>query len=70
MELGHIILGRPWIYDLDVTNYERANICIFNFEGRTVKLHPLPPKETTVNSSDKLSEKESNEKERSIERVF
>ena len=25
MDVGHIILGRPWLYDRDVTIYERPN---------------------------------------------
>ena len=55
MDVGHFILGRPWIYDLDVTNFGRTNICVFNFKEKKVKLHPLPPK-------DKTSKKESEEK--------
>ena len=55
MDVGHLILGRPWIYDLDVTNFGRTNICVFNFKDKKVKLHPLPPK-------DKTGKKESGEK--------
>eukprot|EP00268_Persea_americana_P067967 TRINITY_DN9411_c0_g1_i7.p3 TRINITY_DN9411_c0_g1~~TRINITY_DN9411_c0_g1_i7.p3 ORF type:complete len:121 (+),score=11.08 TRINITY_DN9411_c0_g1_i7:1608-1970(+) len=51
MDVGHIILGRPWIYDLDVTNFGRTNICVFNYKDKKVKLHPLPPK-------DKIGKKE------------
>lgn len=33
------------MYVLDVTNFGKSDICIFNFEGRKVKLHPLRPKD-------------------------
>ena len=55
MDVGHIILGRPWIYDLDVTNFGRTNIRVFNYKDKKVKLHPLPPK-------DKIGKKENDEK--------
>ncbi|GFZ15816.1 hypothetical protein Acr_25g0002250 [Actinidia rufa] len=31
MDVGHIILGRPWLFDLDVTIYGRSNSCSFLF---------------------------------------
>ena len=33
MDVGHIILGQPWIYDLDVTLYSRSNPCSFMHNG-------------------------------------
>lgn len=44
MDVGHIILGRPWLYDLDVTLYGRSNSCSFMFEGKKIVLNPLKPK--------------------------
>ena len=44
MDVGHIILGRPWIYDLDVTLHGRSNSCSFVFEGKKIMLNPLKPK--------------------------
>jgi hypothetical protein len=41
MDVGHIILGRPWLYDLDVTIYGRTNSCSFIFKGKKIKLNPL-----------------------------
>lgn len=38
------------MYVLDVTNFGKSDSCIFNFEGRKVKLHPLLPKD---NNDDK-----------------
>jgi hypothetical protein len=49
MDVGHIILGRPWLYDLDVTLHGRSNSCSFVFEGKKIKLTPLQPKPIEVN---------------------
>ncbi|XP_022841848.1 uncharacterized protein LOC111365525 [Olea europaea var. sylvestris] len=43
MDVRHIILGRPWLFDLDVTIYGRSN-CSFVFNGKKIHLNPLPPK--------------------------
>jgi hypothetical protein len=47
MDVGHVILGRPWLYDLDVTIYGRTNSCSFTFKGKKIKLNPLPPRHIT-----------------------
>ena len=44
MDVRHIILGRPWLYDLDVTLHGRSNSCSFMFEGKKIVLNPLKPK--------------------------
>lgn len=44
MDVGHIILGRPWLFDLDVTIYGRSNSYSFVFNGKKIHLNPLPPK--------------------------
>uniref|UniRef100_A0A2N9FGZ1 RNA-directed DNA polymerase n=1 Tax=Fagus sylvatica TaxID=28930 RepID=A0A2N9FGZ1_FAGSY len=49
MDVGHIILGRPWLYDLDVTLHGRSNSCSFVFEGKKIKLTSLQPKPIEVN---------------------
>lgn len=41
MDVGHIILGRPWLYDNDVTTYGHSNIWSFKFNGKTITLKPL-----------------------------
>lgn len=46
MEAGHIILGRPLLYDLDVTTCRQSNICAFIHEGKSIQLNPLPPEDT------------------------
>jgi len=56
MDVGHIILDRPWLYDRDVTIYGRPNSCSFVHDGK-VKLAPVRPapppetKQTNVSSS-------------------
>ena len=44
MDVGHIILGRPWLYDLDVILHGQPNSCSFMFEGKKIVLNPLKPK--------------------------
>ena len=44
MDVRHIILGRPWLYDLDVTLHGRSNSCSFMFEGKKIVLNTLKPK--------------------------
>ncbi|XP_022847564.1 uncharacterized protein LOC111370094 [Olea europaea var. sylvestris] len=44
MDVGHIILGRPWLFDLDVTIYGQSNSCSLVFNGKKTRLNPLPPK--------------------------
>nr|XP_023900366.1 uncharacterized protein LOC112012220 [Quercus suber] len=51
MDVGHIILGRTWLYDLDVTLYGRSNSYSFMFEGKKIVLNPLKPK--PINMSKK-----------------
>jgi len=34
MDVGHVILGRPWLYDLDVTIFGQSNSCSFTFQGK------------------------------------
>jgi len=38
MNVGHIILGRPWLFDLDVTIYGRTNQCSFVHNSKKVKI--------------------------------
>ncbi|XP_022883112.1 uncharacterized protein LOC111399850 [Olea europaea var. sylvestris] len=44
MDVGQIILGRPWLFDLDVTIYGRSNSCSCVFNGKKIHLNPLLPK--------------------------
>jgi len=42
MDIGHVILDRSWLYDLDVTIFERSNSCSFTFQGKKIQLIRLP----------------------------
>ena len=44
MDACHVILGRPWLFDMDVTLWEKCNTCTFNHEGQQIKLIPSQPK--------------------------
>ena len=39
-----IILGRPWLFDKDVTIYGRSNMCQFEHKDKKTKLLPLRSK--------------------------
>ncbi|XP_028790924.1 uncharacterized protein LOC114746810 [Neltuma alba] len=43
MDVSHILLGCPWLYDHDVTIQGRANNHIFKHEGKTILLRPAKP---------------------------
>ena len=49
INVGHVILDRPWIYDLDITISSRLNLCSFAFKGRNIKLIGLTPKPSNKN---------------------
>jgi hypothetical protein len=34
IDVGHVILGRPWLYDLDITIFEGSNSYSFAFHGK------------------------------------
>ena len=40
MDVAHVILGRPWLYDLNVTNFGKDNIYSFKYKGKSVILRP------------------------------
>lgn len=43
--MGHIILGRLWLYDFDVTLYGRSSTCVFESQCKKIKLVPRQPKD-------------------------
>ena len=57
MDVGHVILGRPWLYDLDVIIFGRSNSCSFTFESKKIHLIGLPPR-SNGNSQKKNKVKE------------
>ena len=52
MEVGSIILGRPWLFDNDVTIYGRTNSCSFTHQGKKITINPSPPKATNRKIDD------------------
>ena len=49
MDVAHVLLGRPWLYDLNVTNFDKNNIYSFKYKGKNVILRPAKPKFAMVN---------------------
>jgi len=47
MYVGHIILERLWLFNLDVTIYGRTNYCSFVHNGKKVKILSYQPKPPT-----------------------
>ena len=44
MDVAHVLLGRPWLYDLNVTNFGKDNIYSFKYKGKRIILRPAKPK--------------------------
>ncbi|PKA62667.1 hypothetical protein AXF42_Ash012254 [Apostasia shenzhenica] len=60
MNIAHVLLGRPWLYDRDVIHYGRSNTYVFTFKGKKVKLNPAKSlKLKSKESSAPLEQKKS-----------
>ena len=47
MDVFHVLLGRPLLYDLNVTNFGKDdNIYSFKYKGKNIILRPTKPKRT------------------------
>ena len=44
MDVAHVLLGRPWLYDLNVTNFGKDNNYSFKYKGKNIILRPAKPK--------------------------
>ena len=44
MDVAHVLLGCPWLYDLNVTNFGKDNIYSFTYKGKNIILRPSKPK--------------------------
>ncbi|KAK0593094.1 hypothetical protein LWI29_030756 [Acer saccharum] len=55
MDAGHVLLGRPWQFDVDITYRGRDNVCVFNWKGRKIA---MVPKWCSSGSSTKTMVKE------------
>ena len=56
MEVGSILLGRPWLFDVNATILGRSNTCIFEHEGKKIQLNPSPPRAPLTRNSPSLEE--------------
>ena len=36
MDVAYVLLGRPWLYDLNVTNFGKDNIYSFKYKGKNI----------------------------------
>ncbi|KAK0570976.1 hypothetical protein LWI29_009383 [Acer saccharum] len=52
MDAGHVLLGRPWQFDVDITYRGRDNVCVFSWGGRRIA---MVPKQGSVGSSTKAT---------------
>ena len=43
MDVANVLLGRPWLYDLNVTNFGKDNIYSFKYKGKNIILRPVKP---------------------------
>ena len=53
MDVVHVLLGRPWLYDLNVTSFVKDNIYSFKYKGKNIILRPAKPK--SCNSKHDIS---------------
>lgn len=53
MDVAHILLGRPWLYDLDVCNYGRSNTFSFVHDGKKLVLKPAKPSDKKEPPTDR-----------------
>jgi len=50
---AHILLGRPWLYDLNVTSLGRSNTYEFKFKRKKIVLKSTKLKSNVKNNKDK-----------------
>lgn len=43
MDVAHVLLGRPWLYDKNATNFGKDNTYVFTHNGKRIKLAPARP---------------------------
>ena len=44
MNVAHVLLRCPWLYDLNVTNFGKDNIYSFKYKGKNIVLRHAKPK--------------------------
>ena len=48
--VAHILLGKPWLYGLDVISFGMSNTYEFKFNRKKIVLKPVKPKSTVGNN--------------------
>lgn len=54
MEVANILLGQPWLFNMDVTHFCRTNANVFKHERKKTILNPSKPIE--VDKSSQMSQ--------------
>ena len=62
MNVTNILLGRPWLLDMNVHTDEEKNIRSFLWKGQRIKLIPLPSQTPSPSSSSPQIEESKSEK--------
>ena len=44
MDVAHVLLGHPWLYDLNITNCGKDNIYSFKYKSNNIILRQAKPK--------------------------
>ena len=57
MDVGSIILGRPWLFDADVIIYDKSNTCVFLHERKRYRIQPTEPKTHTTSNPKTVADK-------------
>jgi len=55
MDVAHILLGRPWLYDRNVSYNGRENTYNFRYIKKNITLNPCPPRELLSSPGPKPS---------------
>ena len=53
MDKGHVLLGKAWQRDVDVTHRDKKNIYVFTWKDKRIAMKPMPlsPKQTKEDKS-------------------
>ena len=43
IDVAHVLLSRPWLYDLNVANFGKDNIYSFKYKGKSIISRPAKP---------------------------
>ena len=59
MDVAHILLGRSWLYDLDMISFGRSNCHEFKFNRKKVVLKRVKPQSAEGNKARTVTDNES-----------